>query len=129
MGVFIVAISSLSRSALPSHSCLHVQELHTTQTDRHTHTHTHTICILLEKWFPLKSERGSFPIFFIQPSPPFISLLSCSFYLLDQRTFSGVEILKMTGKTAQSYYVLTTATFQAYRRLTVKCVQSRNVPI
>ena len=42
---------------------------------------------------------------------------------------SGVEILKMTGKTAQSYYVLTTATFQAYRRLTVKCVRSRNVPI
>ena len=28
----------------------------------------------------------------------------------------------MTGKMAQSYYVLTTATFQAYRRLTVKCV-------
>ena len=35
----------------------------------------------------------------------------------------------MTGKTAQSYYVLTTATFQAYRRLTVKCVRSINVPI
>ena len=35
----------------------------------------------------------------------------------------------MTGKTAQSYYVLTTATFQAYRRLTVKCVRSRKVPI
>ena len=34
----------------------------------------------------------------------------------------------MTGKTAQSYYILTTATFQAYRRLTVKCVRSRNVP-
>ena len=30
----------------------------------------------------------------------------------------------MTGKTAQSYYILTTATFQAYRRLTVKCVRS-----
>ena len=59
----------------------------------------------LEKWFPLKSERGSFPVFFIQPSP-LSSLLSCSFYLLDQRTISGVEILKMTGKTAQSYYVL-----------------------
>ena len=29
-------------SALPSHSCLHVQELHTTQTDRQTDTHTHT---------------------------------------------------------------------------------------
>ena len=57
------------------------------------------------------------------------SLLSYSFYLLDQRTISGVEILKMTGKTAQSYYVLTTATFQAYRRLTVKYVRSRNVPI
>ena len=35
----------------------------------------------------------------------------------------------MIGKTEQSYYVLTTATFQAYRRLTVKCVRSRNVPI
>ena len=28
------------------------------------------------------------------------SLLSCSFYLLDQRTISGVEVLEMTGKTA-----------------------------
>ena len=34
-------LSELSISALPSHSCLHVQKLHTTQTDRHTHTHTH----------------------------------------------------------------------------------------
>ena len=34
----------------------------------HDETYRHT----LEKWFPLKSERGSFHIFFIQPSPPFI---------------------------------------------------------
>ena len=44
----LLLLSELSISALPSHSCLHVQELHTTQTDRqtdrhrHTHTHTHT---------------------------------------------------------------------------------------
>ena len=30
------------------------------------------ITFILEKWFPLKSEQGSFHIFFIQPSPPFI---------------------------------------------------------
>ena len=71
---------------------------------------------------PIKKRAGVIPYIFS-------SLLSCSFYLLDQRTISGVEILKMTGKTAQSYYVLNTATFQAYRRLTVKCVRSRNVPI
>ena len=38
--------SLFSISALPSHSCLHVQELHTTQTDRHTHTHTHNMYII-----------------------------------------------------------------------------------
>ena len=35
----LLLLSELSISALPSHSCLRVQELHTTQTDRHTHTH------------------------------------------------------------------------------------------
>ena len=42
----LLLLSEFSISALPSHSCLHVQELHTThidrQTDTHTHTHTHT---------------------------------------------------------------------------------------
>ena len=38
----LLLLSELSISALPSHSCLRVQELHTTQTHRHTHTHTHT---------------------------------------------------------------------------------------
>ena len=38
----LLLLSELSISALPSHSCLRVQELHTTQTDRQTHTHTHT---------------------------------------------------------------------------------------
>ena len=51
----LLLLSELSISALPSHSCLHVQELHTTQT--HTHTHTHTIC-KLEKCFPLRGERA-----------------------------------------------------------------------
>ena len=37
----LLLLSEVSISALPSHSCLHVQELHTTQTDRQTHTHTH----------------------------------------------------------------------------------------
>ena len=59
----LLLLSELSISALPSHSCLRVQELHTTQTDTHTHTHTdrqtdrqtdrhtHTICILLQECF------------------------------------------------------------------------------
>ena len=38
----LLLLSELSISALPSHSCLRVQELHTTQTDTHTHTHTQT---------------------------------------------------------------------------------------
>ena len=42
----LLMLSELSISALPSHSCLHVQELHP---DRHTDTHTHTICILLQE--------------------------------------------------------------------------------
>ena len=54
----LLLLSELSISALPSHSCLRVQELHTTHTDRHTHTHTHTICILLGKWFPFVRERA-----------------------------------------------------------------------
>ena len=37
----LLLLSELSISALPSHSCLCVQELHTTQTHTHTHTHTH----------------------------------------------------------------------------------------
>ena len=44
----LLLLSELSISALPSHSCLHIQELHTTQTNRHTHTHTH---ILLQEGF------------------------------------------------------------------------------
>ena len=44
----LLLLSELSISALPSHSCLRVQELHTTQT--HTHTHTH-IRILLQECF------------------------------------------------------------------------------
>ena len=36
----LLLLSELSISALPSHSCLHVLELHTTQTDTQTHTHT-----------------------------------------------------------------------------------------
>ena len=62
----LLLLSELSISALPSHSCLCVQELHTTQTDRQTHTHTHThtqtdrqtdrhththTCILLQEYF------------------------------------------------------------------------------
>ena len=85
--------------------------------------------ITTRKMVPIKKRAGGHSIYFSSSLALLSSLLSCSFYLLDQRTISGVEILKMTGKTAQSYYVLTTATFQAYRRLTVKCVRSRNVPI
>ena len=81
------------------------------------------------KMVPIKKRSGVIPYIFSSRIGLLSSLLSCSFYLLDQRTISCVEILKMTGKTAQSYYVLTTATFQAYRSVTVKCVRSRNVPI
>ena len=38
----LLLLSELSISVLPSHSCLHVQELHNTQTHTHRHTHTHT---------------------------------------------------------------------------------------
>ena len=49
----LLLLSEVSISPLLSHSCFHVQELHTTQTDRqtdrhthtHTYTHTHTLCI------------------------------------------------------------------------------------
>ena len=81
------------------------------------------------KMVPIKKRAGVIPYIFSSSLALLSSLLSCSFYLLDQRTISGVEIPKMTGKTAQSYNVLTTATFQAYRRLTVKSVRSRNIPI
>ena len=55
----LLLLSELSISALPSHSCLCVQELHTTHTHTHTQTdrqtdrqtHTHTICILLQECF------------------------------------------------------------------------------
>ena len=47
----LLLLSELSISALPSHSCLHVQELHTTQADRHTHTHTHTHNVYYYKMF------------------------------------------------------------------------------
>ena len=40
-------LSELSISALSSHSCLHVQELHIT----HTHTHTHTIMYIITRMF------------------------------------------------------------------------------
>ena len=47
----LLLLSEVSISTLPSHSCLHVQELHTTQTDkqtdRQTHTHTHNIYIYI----------------------------------------------------------------------------------
>ena len=78
---------------------------------------------------PIKKRAGRHSTYLSSSLALLSSLLSCSFYLLDQRTISGVEIIKMTGKTAQSYYVLTTATFQAYRRLTVKSVRSRNIAI
>ena len=38
----------------------------------YVYTYRHIKMKITRKWFPLKSERGSFPIFFIQPSPPFI---------------------------------------------------------
>ena len=51
----LLLLSEFCISALPSHSCLHVQELYIYHTDTHTHTHTHThtytICILLQECF------------------------------------------------------------------------------
>ena len=62
----LLLLSELSISALPSHFCLHVQELHTTQTETHTHTHTHTqyvyyyknVSIILMFTYEIKSTRG-----------------------------------------------------------------------
>ena len=63
----LLLLSEVSISALPSNSCLHVQELYTTQTDRQTHTHnTHTqyvyyyknVSIILMFTYENKSTRG-----------------------------------------------------------------------
>ena len=45
----------------------------------------------------IKKRGGLFPIFF-SSLVLLSSLVSCSFYLLDQRTISGVEIPEMTWK-------------------------------
>ena len=47
---------------------------------------------------PIKKRAGSFPIFFSYILALLSSLLSCSFYLLDQRTISGVDLLEMMWK-------------------------------
>ena len=43
----------------------------------------------------IKKRAGSSPIFFHQPSPHFI-VSFLEFYLLDQQTISGVDLLEMT---------------------------------
>ena len=56
----LLLLSELSISALSSHSCLHVQELHTTQTDSQTHTHTHNMYIIIRMFilmFTYENEK------------------------------------------------------------------------
>ena len=53
---------------------------------------------MTRKIVPTKKRAGSFPIMFSSRLALLSSLLSCSFYLLDQRTISGVDILEMTWK-------------------------------
>ena len=55
------------------------------------------VYIILEEWYPLKSEWGH-SLYFSSSLALFSSLLSCSFYLLDQRAISGVDLLEMTWK-------------------------------
>ena len=65
---------------------------------------------------PIKKRAGVTPYIFPSSLALLSSLISCRFYLLEQRTISGVDILEMTWKEGT---VLTTATFQAYRTLTI----------
>ena len=57
-------------------------------------------CTYTRKMVPIKKRAGGHSLYFSSSLALLSSLLSCSFYLLDQRTISGVEILEMTGKTA-----------------------------
>ena len=47
---------------------------------------------------PIKKRDGVIPYIFSSSLALLSSLLSCSFYLLDQRTISDVDILEMTWK-------------------------------
>ena len=50
----------------------------------------------LEKWLPLKGRAGVIPYIFLSSIALFSSLFSCSFYILDLRTISSVNILEIT---------------------------------
>ena len=63
-------LSSCSR--ITYHTQTHTHTHIHTYIHTHTHIHTHTIGILLEKWFPLKSERAHSLYFVIQLRPPLI---------------------------------------------------------
>ena len=75
------------------------------ESERAKRTHCCTLIdifvYIVEKWFPLKSEWGHSLYFFNLVS----SLLSCSFYLLDQRKISGVDLLEMTWKDCHYGYL------------------------
>ena len=47
---------------------------------------------------PIKKRAGVIPYIFSSSLALLSSLVSCRFYLLDQRTISGVDILEMTWK-------------------------------
>ena len=53
----------------------------------------------IRKMVPIKKQAGSFPNFFPSSLALVVSsVLSCSFYVLDQRTISDVDVLEMTWK-------------------------------
>ena len=62
----------------------------------------------------IKKRAGVIPYSFSSSIALLSSLLSCSFYLLDPRTISRVDILEMTWKDGK-----------AYRRLTTMCVVNK----
>ena len=56
------------------------------------------ICLITRKMVPIKKRAGIIPYIFYSGLALLSSLLSYSFYLLDQRTISGVDLLEMTWK-------------------------------
>ena len=73
---------------------------------------------------PIKKRASSFPLL-CHPAYPSFHLHFLKF--LVSRTISGVDLREMTLKGGIVYSVLSTVTFQAFRRLTIMCVQLANV--
>ena len=71
-------------------------------------------CKITRIMVTIKKRAGVISYSFSSSIALLSSLLSCSFYLLDPRTISRVDILEMTRKDGK-----------AYRRLTTMCVVNK----